>query len=277
MRNTRPASGSSLALQALWSGLTLCAATALAVALFAAPAGAVVPSPVKITAAIAEANDKAGRSVPLWFEVAMQIGDSEAVATGVLASHPTGLARLELNSRHGFVERHLLQGNAYRASRDGALSESPQPLLPPLFFLQASDGAMLEAALRSFGIAIDEAVLGRIGDRDCYVVGGRNPLDAEGTEAPRASIWVDHRTFEVLRIDRSDGVSVRFGPAARFDGILAPSWIAIEIPDKPTFRFEVTRVAPADAPAAAFALEWLTAPATPPAPATPAESQPGDF
>ncbi len=233
-----------------------------------------VPSPVKITAAIAEANDKAGRSIPLWFELVMKIGDSEPVATGVLASHPTGLARLELNSRHGFVERHLLQGNAYWASRDGILSESPQPLLPPLFFLQASDGAMLEAALHSFGIAIDEAVLGRIGDRDCYVVGGRNPLDAEGNEAPRASIWVDHRTFEVLRIDRSDGVKVRLGPIARFDGISAPTWIDIEIPDKPEIRLDVMRVAPADAPAAAFALEWLTSAATPSAAAPPPSPNP---
>ena len=261
-----PASGSSLAL-----GTALLLATALV----SAPSGAVVPGAEKIIAAIAEANDESGRSVPLWFEVEMEIGDSEADASGTLASHPTGLARLELNSRHGFVERHLLQGNAYRASRDGDVRDEPLPLLPPLFFLQASDGAMLEAALDSFGVEIDEAVLGRIGERDCYVVGGRSPLDASGTEAPRASIWVDHRTFEVLRIDRRDGVRVRFGPAASFDGIIAPSWVAIEIPEKPLFRLEVTRVAPADAPAAAFALEWLTAPVTPPA--TPAESPPGAF
>ncbi len=267
MRNTPPAHGSSLALRTV----------VLAIALLAAPSGAVVPSAAKIAGAIAEANDASGRSVPLWFEVTMHIGDSDALATGALASHPTGLARLELNSRHGFVERHLLQGNAYRASRDGEIDARPLPLLPPLFFLQASDGAMLEAALDSFGVAIDEAALGRIGDRICYVIGGRSPLDADGNEEPRASIWVDHRSFEVLRIDRSDGVKVRLGPTARFDGISAPSWIAIEIPDKPLFRFVVTRVAPADAPAAAFALEWLTAPAMPLAPSSPPGSPPSDF
>ncbi len=242
-----------------------------AIALLAAPSGAVVPNAAKIAKAIAEANDESGRSVPLWLEVEMHIGESETVATGALASHPTGLARLELNSLKGFVERHLLQGNAYRASKDGIIQETPLPLLPPLFFLQVSDGAMLEAALGSFGVETEEAVLGRIGDRICYVLGGRAPLDAEGNEAPRASIWVDHHTFEVLRIDRSDGVKVRLGPIARFDGISAPTWIAIEIPDKPEFRLDITRVAPADAPAAAFALEWLTsvAPPSAPAPITP--------
>lgn len=259
------------------SRLAVSIAPALALALIAAPSGAVVPSTEKIAAAVAETNDTSGRSVSLWFEVAMHIGDSESVATGALASHPTGLARLELDSRFGFVERHLLQGNSYRASRDGEIREKPLPLLPPLFFLQASDGALLEAALDSFGVSIDEAVLGRLGDRVCYVVGGRSPVDAEGNEAPRASIWVDHRTLEILRIDRADGVSVRLGPSARFDGIVAPSWISIEIPDKPVFRLEVTRVAPADAPAAAFALEWLSAPATLPEPTSPAESPPGDY
>ena len=52
-----------------------------------------------------------------------------------------------------FVERHLLQGNEYSASRDGKLIVSPRPFLPPLFLLQAKSGASLRAALSSFGVA----------------------------------------------------------------------------------------------------------------------------
>jgi hypothetical protein len=98
-------------------------------------AGAAVPSAEKIADAVAETNRLSGRSDPVLFEVTLRIGDGEPVATGVLASHPTGLARLELRSRRGFVERHLLQGDAYTASRDGQLLDPPHPFLPPTFFL----------------------------------------------------------------------------------------------------------------------------------------------
>jgi hypothetical protein len=65
-------------------------------------------------------------------------------------------------------------------------------------------------------------------------------------------------TFDVVRIDRRDGVRFGFGPTREFeDGIRAPRWIAIEAPGQPMARLEVLRVAPANAPAAAFGDDWL--------------------
>lgn len=229
----------------------------LAALLLAAAASASVPSADRIADAVASANRAAGRADPLLFDVSLRIGDSPPVATGVLASHPTGLARLELRSHQGFVERHLLQGNAYKASRDGTLLRSPRPFLPPVFLLQAGSGAALRAALSSFGVASGEVALGFDGDHDCYVLGGRMPRQPGSIERPLPSLWVDMDTFEVVRIDRRDGVRYRFGPERSFDGIRAPAWIAIESPDQTPARLDVERVVRADAPAAAFGTDWL--------------------
>jgi len=239
-------------------------ALALLAALAAGPAPAAIPSAAKIAEAVARASAAAGRSGPLWLDVTLTLGEGEPAATGVLASHPTGLARLELRHKSGFVERHLLLGDDYRASRDGQLLREPHPFLPPLFLLQATSGAALQAALASYGVASDVVELGRQGDRDCYVLGGRAPRGPGGAEgAPLPALWVDAESFEPLRLDRRDGVQLRFGPALAFGAIRAPGFVTIASPGRPLARLEITRVAPANAPAAGFAPGWLTAPATP--------------
>ena len=228
-------------------------------ALAGAPAAwAVIPSAQKISNEMARTNRAAHRSEPLIFDVTLRIGASEPLATGVLATHPTGLARLELNSNQGFTERHLLQGSSYAASRDGRELLEPRPFLPPLFLLQAGSGAALRAALASFGISGGEVALGLADDRDCYVLGGRVPNTKGGEERRLPSLWIDTHTFQVVRIDRRDGVRYRFGPAQVFDGINFPAWISIEAPGKTAARLDVIGVAPANAPAAAFGRDWLT-------------------
>lgn len=227
------------------------------------PALGVIPNAKKITDAVARANRLAGRSEPLLLDVQLRIGGGEPVASGVLATHPTGLARLELRSTRGFVERHLLQGSAYSASRDGGLLDHPRPFLPPLFLLQMKSGAALRAALTSFGVDPEQAVLGRVDDYDCYVIGGRSPRTADGEEVRRAALWIDLETYEVVQVDRADGVRFRFGPPRSSGENRVPAWIAIEVPGEPTARLEIQRVAPANAPAAAFGSDWLTAPAIP--------------
>ncbi len=224
------------------------------------PAGAVIPNSLKLADAAAEANNDAGRAEPLWLEVSLRLGQGDAIAKGTLATHPTGLARLELHSRRGFVERHLLQGDTYTASRNGKLRRDPRPFLPPLFLLQATSGDTLRAALESFGIDADRVVLGRVGENDCYVFGGRLPAKS-GQEARRLpSLWVDIESYEVVRIDGRDGVRFQFGPSTDFgEGVRAPRWIGIEVPGQPPARLDVIRVAPANASAAAFGTEWLTA------------------
>lgn len=236
----------------------LFAAACLALALAAAGARAVVPSAEKVSDELARTNKAAHRAEPLIFDVSLSIGDSEPLATGVLATHPTGLARLELRSKRGFVERHLLQGSEYSASRDGSLLNHPRPFLPPLFLLQASDGATLRAALASFGVAASQVALGLADEKDCYVLGGRLPPAQGRPEGRLPSVWIDMDTFQVVRIDGRDGVRFRFGPSRAFDGIQAPSWIAIESPGQTPARLEVERVAPANAPAAAFGQAWLS-------------------
>ena len=232
---------------------------AAGVALAAPSALAVIPSIQKITDAVAQTNRSEGRSEPLLMDVVLRIGDSEPLATGVLATHPTGLARLELHSNQGFVERHLLQGSEYSASRDGHMLRSPRPFLPPIFLLQSGSGAALSAALTSYGISVAEVALGLADDHDCYVLGGRLPRAADGAERRLPSLWVDTESLEVVRIDRQDGVRFRFGPTTAFDGIRAPAWISIEAPGQAPARLDVTRVARANAPAAAFGTDWLTA------------------
>jgi hypothetical protein len=241
-------------------GLAAAALLLLPAASVLAPAAAAVPRAERIADEVASSNRAAGRAEPLLFELSLRIGDSQPVATGVLATHPTGLARLELSSNQGFVERHLLQGNAYKASRDGALLRSPRPFLPPVFLLQAGSGAALRAALSSFGVASDDVALGLDSEHDCYVLGGRLPRAAGAPEVALPSLWVDMDSFAVVRIDRRDGARFRFGPEQSFDGIRAPAWIAIESPGQAPVRLDIERVVHADAPAAAFGTDWLLAP-----------------
>jgi hypothetical protein len=216
------------------------------------------PAAEKLAGAVADTNRKAGRAKPLLIDVSLRIGDAAPSATGTLATHPTGLARLELRGPGG-LERHLLQGNQYAASRDGVIVAAPSPLLPPLFLLQEDTSATLRAALASFGVSASEVGLGLADDRDCYVIGGRRPRIPGGDPAPMPPLlWVELGSFEVVAIDRADGTRYRFGPAGKFDGVVMPRWIEIAAPGAPTARLEVQRVAKASAPAAAFGREWLS-------------------
>jgi hypothetical protein len=228
-------------------------------ALAALPALAAIPQYGKIARAVAEMNAVSGRSAPLLFNVRLRIDGAAPSAEGELAVHPSGLARLELrNNWGGFVERHLLQSNAYQASRNGELLEDPHPFLPPLFLLQASSSEGLEAALTTYGVDGALVVLGKIGPRDCYVFGGRAIGPIPESEPLLPSLWVDKTSFDPLRIVRADGVEYRFGPVQAFGKIRAPAWIDVIAPDGLRARLEITRATRAEAPAALFQPSWLT-------------------
>jgi hypothetical protein len=241
-----------------WRGISI------VLALLALPALAAIPSANKIAKAVAETNETSGRGGALLLDVQLRLNDREGppAATGVIATHPTGLARMELKSALGFIERHLLQSDAYQASRNGELLEDDElhPFLPPVFLLQASSGEALSAALRSYGVSEFEVVLGRMDDQDCYVFGGRVVGSPDGEETLLPSLWVDVESYEPLRIVRDDGVEYRLGPPTLFDSIRVPTWVEITEPSGLSARLEVTRVAPATAPAASFQRDWLTAP-----------------
>jgi len=251
-----------------WRRARVLALTALALALPVTPASAAIPSAQRIADAVAVANRAAGRAGPLWIDVTLRIGEGEPLAQGVLTTHPSGLARLELRSTRGFVERHLVQGSEYGASRDGKLLEEPRPFLPPVFVLQAVSGAALQAALGSFGVAAERAELGLGDEHDCYVLGGRAQRRPDGVEPAQPSLWVDMESFEVVRIDRGDGVRFRFGPSENFGGVRLPRWISIEAPGQTPARLDVLKATAANAPAASFSMDWLVAQPEPP-PASP--------
>jgi hypothetical protein len=238
-----------------WAGR---AAAGLALAL-ALPVVAAIPGADRIAGAVAEANDHAGRAGPLLLRVSLRVVGSGSTAEGELATHPTGLARLELRSPAGFVERHLLLGDEYRASRDGELLDRPHPFLPPVFLLQATSGATLSAALSSLGVHSQEVVLGRLGDHDCYVFGGRLAPAPPDEEPLLPSLWVDIGSYDPVRVVRTDGTEYRLGPTEVYDGIRLPRWIDIQA-RRLRARLEILSAAKADAPAAAFQSEWLIAP-----------------
>jgi hypothetical protein len=242
----------------------LIASAVAAMLLFAANASAVVPPPPKVAKAVAEANRTARRGKPLLLKVTLTIGEGQpTVATGTLVSHPTGLARLELKSTRGFVERHLLLGTLYSASRNGEVIDSPRRFLPPVFLLQGRSGEALIAAMESYGIASDDGVLGRVGDYDCFVFGGRLSPQSEEAGRQLPSMWVDLAGYDVVRVDAAEGVRFRFGPTQDFSGIRVPRWIEIETRGREVARLEILDASVANAPAAAFNRGWLTAAGAP--------------
>ena len=232
-------------------------ALALGLALSAVAAQAAIPSASRITRAVADANRVSARGVPLLLDVELQVEPGVTAAEGELAVHPSGLARLELRNRWGFTERHLLQGSAYQASRDGELLDNPHPFLPPVFLLQARSGEGLSAALQSFGIASGEVVLGMFGPYDCYVFGGRHRGPGGDRELP--SLWVDIESFDPVRIVGLDGVEYRFGPIQVLSGIRLPKWIELRARGGFRARLLVRGASRAEAPAALFQPRWLTA------------------
>ena len=134
-------------------------------------ARASVPKSERALAAVAQANLSSGRTQAIQLDLVMRIGDREAIATGQLVSHPSGLARLELRGSGGRVDRYLLSGPELLAAKDGERLENPQPLLQPVFLLQPSSQETLRVALESFGVDSRWIAVAPCGDFDCYVFG----------------------------------------------------------------------------------------------------------
>jgi hypothetical protein len=229
--------------------------------LFSLPARAYIPPPERIAAAVATANQGAGRARVLEVKLALYLGDSEQpVATGELLSDPGGLSRLEIRSPEGVVERHLLRGGELLASRDGVPLDAPRPFLPAFFLLQAKTGGLLMASLRTLGVSAHEVALGYEGERDCYVLGGRAPTSGVALSSPQPALWVDQESLEPVRFDRGDGVRFRLGSFVAFDSIRLPSWIEIGDSQGFTARLEVLSAQPASPSPGSFRRGWLSAP-----------------
>lgn len=227
----------------------------------ALPARAYIPPQERIADAVAKVNRAANRHRVLRIEVALRLGDAPApVATGELLSDPGGLARLELRSEEGVVERHLLRGGQLFATRDGVRIEAPRPFLPPLFLLQAASGDVLTAGLLALNVSAHQISLGYEGERDCYVLGERRPLSEPTSAPPLPALWVDQESLEAVRFDRADGARFRLGPTAEFGPVRLPAWIEISAPGVPPARLEIRGAEPVSAPVDAFRSDWLSGP-----------------
>jgi len=261
---------------------------------------AFIPKGDRIAEAAAEANKAGERAQALQLELTLRVAEREPIGTGVLVTHPTGLARLELRDAGQRVERHLLVGTEHTASRNGEPLASPRPFLPPLFLLQVDSPMTFRRALTDYRLDPDAVSLAPCGTRVCYVIGdparvappppeeeeqgeGLDPgeeargepfetavddedvlADGEdletGSEPPRATLWIDTESFEIRRMLFSDGVAVDFGEFVDWDGVRFPDSITISEPLREPVRFDILAVTPVNAPAAEFRRAWLIPP-----------------
>ncbi len=145
---------------------------------------AFVPKPDRALAGVAQANASSGRTQAIQLDLVLRIGDRDAIATGQLVSHPSGLARLELRGGSGRVDRYLLSGTDLLAAKDGEPLPDPQPMLQPVFLLQPSSLETLRVALASFGIDSRWIGVAPCGELDCYVFGDPALAAPEPRRAP---------------------------------------------------------------------------------------------
>ena len=240
-------------------------ALAAATLWFAVGAAAWVPVAATLGGEVARVNRSAGRSHSLILSVALRGEGDRSIGNGELATDPRGLARLELRSSGGRVERHLLRGGEHLAASGDSLLSQPWPVLPPLFFLQVGSGDRLLSGLVSLGGSVEETVLGRHEDAVCYVLGGRDLAPAAnasasefGSAGRKAAVWIERDSFRIVRIDRLDGTRYLLGPERDVGGTRLPGSIRIERPGVPPVQLEIldARRGRFDL-ATTFGMDWL--------------------
>ena len=223
----------------------------LALGLLAGPAAAFVPDAEKLTDAAGRANAADGRAATLRLSVALHTqppgeAGAEPIASGSLLSDPgAGSARLDLMGANGVREVHLWRPGGTAAWRDGEPLPQPSALLPPLWLLQLRYGRSLRTALHGLGVSLEAPELGRSGEHDCFVIGGRDRAGEATGSSRRPSLWLDVYSFEIVRVDRADGARFRFGPLRAFGEQHLPGWVALEQAGRSPLYLEVLDAAPA--------------------------------
>ena len=226
-----------------------------------APALAYVPPAGRILDAIAQANRRDDRTAVLSVPVEVRLAGSDTPLRGELETHPSGFARLELVHPDGARERHLARGGRHGASRDGVVLDGAEPLVPPLFLLQARTRSALTTALLEMGVAVDLAELGHEGRHDCFVIGGREiPPPPPGLPGARAALWADLDTFEVVRVDDRSGLRFRFGPPVPSGATRLPGWAEVQRGGELRAWLGLGEARPASLSVADFGWSWLTGP-----------------
>jgi hypothetical protein len=131
--------------------------------------------------------------------------------------------------------------------------------------------AEMEAKAEAMGTPLLERKLPE--PKDEVVLEIEEAPDAPARPAP--SLWVDTRTFEIIRIESRGGIIVEFGPLVAFGEVRFPDSITIQEPEREPIRFDILAVTPVNASAAGFQRAWLMTPPEP-EPEPGQEFPPGD-
>ena len=181
----------------------------------------------------------------------------EARLDGIGESWPERVV-LELHPRLGTRvsdergERWLLRDGRLQA---GTRQPAP-PWLPELDVLFAPDLVALGRLFADLGIDTSRNELGRCGERDCFVLGGR--------DAP-AQLWLDKDTLDVVELRLASGRRIEFAAPQAWQGARFPAEIRVhdEWGKIATLRVEGAAKAP-ELRADDFSARWVeTAPGAP--------------
>ena len=135
----------------------------------------------------------------------------------------------------------------------GDASRMAPPWAPPVDPQEQEEGDGAEAGEEPVaGVLLDEAPL--------EASPLAEPVRETSSDVPQPTLWVDTRTFEIVRIEAGSGVSIEFGRAVAFGEVRFPDSITIQEPGRTTVRFDIQGVIPVNAPAAEFGQRWLLAP-----------------
>jgi len=131
-------------------------------------------------------------------------------------------------------------------------SQLPPPAwLPDLEVLEIRDAGSLHAWLAARGIDAATNELGRCGEGDCYVLGGRQGA---------AQLWVEKNAFEVRRVVLSGAPALELEDWRIFDRIRFPGRWVMAGESGPVAVFAVESVTPAPSLASAdFSPAWVQA------------------
>jgi hypothetical protein len=105
-----------------------------------------------------------------------------------------------------------------REGRVQAGSVAAPPWLPELDVLAVPDAHGLSRLLTALGVDVGKSELGRCGERDCFVLGGRSG---------DAQLWVDKDSFDVVELRLADRRRVEFAAPRAFGGARFPGEIRI--------------------------------------------------
>ena len=158
----------------------------------------------------------------------------------VFELHP--LFGYRVSDSHG--GRWLVRGGRVLASNEPHIPD----WIPALEILVLRRAEELQAWLDWARVDTQVNQLGRCGESDCFVLGGR---------AATRQLWIDKDSFEVLRWVASSGRGIEFAQYANWGRVRFPSEIRIVERDRNFAVFSVTAVRAApELEEAGFAPEW---------------------